>query len=100
MELSKKEHEAARAFAKLGGLKGGKARANALTPEERSEIAREGAAARWSKKKDKKDSIHILKATHEGILEIGSVEIPCAVLDTGQRVLTQSGFMRAIGRAR
>jgi hypothetical protein len=30
-----------------GGLKGGKARAEKLTPEERSEIARKAAAARW-----------------------------------------------------
>jgi hypothetical protein len=32
-----------------GGLKGGKARARALTPEERSEIARLAAVARWKK---------------------------------------------------
>jgi hypothetical protein len=32
-----------------GGLKGGKARAAALTPEQRSKIAREAAAARWKK---------------------------------------------------
>jgi hypothetical protein len=30
-----------------GGLKGGAARAAKLTPEERSEIARKAAAARW-----------------------------------------------------
>jgi P63C domain len=40
------------------------------------------------------------KATHEGILHIGNLEIPCAVLEDGQRVLTQSGFMQALGRAR
>jgi hypothetical protein len=32
-----------------GGLKGGKARAEALTPEKRSEIARKAAASRWNK---------------------------------------------------
>jgi len=32
-----------------GGLKGGKARAKALSPEERSKIARAAAAARWKK---------------------------------------------------
>lgn len=32
-----------------GGLKGGRARATALTPAERSEIARVAAAARWKK---------------------------------------------------
>ena len=30
-----------------GGLKGGAARANALSSERRSEIAKKGAAARW-----------------------------------------------------
>jgi hypothetical protein len=32
-----------------GGLKGGRARAEKLTPEERSAIAKKAAAARWSK---------------------------------------------------
>ena len=32
-----------------GGKKGGKARAESLTPEQRSEIAAQGAAARWGK---------------------------------------------------
>ena len=31
-----------------GGQKGGRARADALTPEQRTEIARKAAAARWS----------------------------------------------------
>jgi hypothetical protein len=34
----------------LGGLKGGKARNDKLSPEERSEIAKKAAQARWSKK--------------------------------------------------
>lgn len=33
-----------------GGLNGGKARAEKLTPEKRSEIARRAAAARWRTK--------------------------------------------------
>ena len=40
---------AAVALGRKGGLKGGKARAAKLTPEERSEAARKAAAARWSK---------------------------------------------------
>lgn len=32
---------------RLGGKKGGKARAEKLTPEQRSEIARKAAQARW-----------------------------------------------------
>jgi hypothetical protein len=40
---------AAAALGRRGGLKGGKARAEKLTPEQRSEIARKAAAARWKK---------------------------------------------------
>lgn len=40
---------AASALGRLGGLKGGKARAERLSPSERSRIAREAAAARWKK---------------------------------------------------
>ncbi|MDO8731997.1 MAG: hypothetical protein Q7L55_05415 [Actinomycetota bacterium] len=39
---------AAVALGRKGGLKGGKARAAKLTPEQRSEIARKAAAARWA----------------------------------------------------
>lgn len=37
------------ALGRLGGKKGGKARAAKLTSEQRSEIARKAAQARWSK---------------------------------------------------
>jgi len=39
----------AKALGKLGGLKGGKARAKKLSPERRREIARIAAKARWKK---------------------------------------------------
>lgn len=35
--------------ARAGGAKGGPARAASLTPQQRSEIAREAASARWKK---------------------------------------------------
>lgn len=38
---------------RLGGQKGGKARAEALTPEQRSEIAKVAANARWKKSREK-----------------------------------------------
>lgn len=40
-------NEKAIALGKLGGLKGGNARAKALSPKRRSEIAKKAAAARW-----------------------------------------------------
>lgn len=41
---------AAVALGRKGGLKGGKARAAKMTPEQRSEAARRAAAARWKKR--------------------------------------------------
>lgn len=38
------------ALGRLGGKKGGKRRAEKLTPEQRSEIARIAAEARWKKR--------------------------------------------------
>ena|ERR1700736_5410972 len=43
----KKKNPAAVALGRLGGAKGGKARAAKLTPEKRAEIAKKAAAARW-----------------------------------------------------
>lgn len=42
-----KKNPAAVALGRLGGLKGGKARAESLTAKKRSEIAKKAAAARW-----------------------------------------------------
>jgi hypothetical protein len=39
----------AQEFARSGGLKGGAARARALTPEQRREIAKKAAAKRWGR---------------------------------------------------
>jgi hypothetical protein len=41
---------AAVALGRKGGLKGGKARAEKMTPEERREAARKAAEARWRRK--------------------------------------------------
>ena len=41
------KNPAAVALGRLGGKKGGPARAKKLTPEQRREIAKKGAAARW-----------------------------------------------------
>jgi hypothetical protein len=41
--------EPGKAYARKGGLKGGKMRAEKLSPERRSEIARQAAERRWKK---------------------------------------------------
>jgi hypothetical protein len=43
---------AAVALGRKGGLKGGKARAASMTPEQRVEAARKAARARWSRTKE------------------------------------------------
>ena len=43
------KNPAAVALGRLGGLKGGRARAARLTPERRVEIAKKAALARWGK---------------------------------------------------
>jgi hypothetical protein len=43
------KNPAAVALGRLGGKKGGKARAAKLTPEQRREIAKRAAQARWQK---------------------------------------------------
>ena len=45
----------AMALGKMGGSKGGKARAARLTPEERSASAQKAALARWAKVKKAKE---------------------------------------------
>jgi hypothetical protein len=45
----KSPESAAQANGRVGGLKGGKARAEKLSPEKRSEIARKAAQARWTR---------------------------------------------------
>lgn len=78
------------------GKLGGKARAKALSKTQRSEIARQAALSRWSK-----EGYAVRRATHgsaEHPLRIGSVELECYVLDDGTRVLTQGGFLTALGR--
>lgn len=70
--------------------RGGHARAEALTPEKRSEIARNAARARHD----------IIKATHgsdDHPLRIGDIELPCYVLEDGRRVLSLGGMVKALG---
>lgn len=45
-----KKNPAAVALGRLGGLKGGKARAQKLSAQERSKIAQKAAQSRWNKR--------------------------------------------------
>jgi hypothetical protein len=73
-----------------GKARGGKARAAALTPERRKEIADMAVQAKREKAK-------LPKATHSGSLELGGVSLACFVLDDGRRVVSGRGLTAAIG---
>lgn len=50
-EAQPEKNPAAVALGRMGGLKGGKARAASLTPAKRKKIAKKAAQARWGKRK-------------------------------------------------
>jgi hypothetical protein len=68
--------------------KGGFARAEILSPEQRSEIAKKAAIARWAGK--------MQKAINAGFLPIGSLRIPVFVLEDETRLMTQRGLQTTI----
>lgn len=53
--MSEEKNRAAQELGRLGGLKGGKARAEKLTKQQRVEIARKAAKARWAKKRQREE---------------------------------------------
>lgn len=72
-----------------GRAKGGFKRAEVLSPEERSAIARKGAVTRWG-----------LQATHKGnFKEDFGIDVECYVLDDERKtaVISQSGMGLALG---
>jgi len=70
----------------------GKARAKALSKAERSKIAKLAADERWNSEYP--------VATNEGILKLGDLELSCVVLPDEARVISQTTFLKAIGRSR
>lgn len=79
------------------GKKGGKARAEKLSPEERSQIAKRAALKRWEDETPDESIPAAVCGSDEHPLRIGEVEIPCYVLDDERRVITLTGMQRAIG---
>ena len=73
---------------------GALARAKALSPKRRKEIARRAAESRWAG--------DIPQATHEANITLGELEIECAVLDDSQktRVISERAMTRAFGGRR
>src|SRR5436305_14710681 len=86
--------DAARALGALGASKGGNARAQKLTHEERKEIAAKAAAKRWGDR----DAPIAVCGSPDRPLRIGRVELEAYVLEDGTRVLSQRQFLEALGK--
>jgi hypothetical protein len=54
--VTEEKNKAAQELGRLGGLKGGPARAAKMTKEERIESARKAAKARWEKRRQQEES--------------------------------------------
>jgi hypothetical protein len=102
---------AARKLGKAGAAKGGRARAAVLTSEQRREIARGAAQARWVKagkpfvwtepvETDEDDSPGLPFSLYPGTLHIGDMALECHVLDDGRRVLTQRQVVKILSGGR
>ena len=88
------DHGSAAELGRRGGLKGGKARAGAMTPGQRAKAAQEAAMARWDEVRG------VARAVKDGTINIGNAEIECAVLPGEVRVLSQRSMMKALNRFR
>lgn len=73
---------------------GGQQRARVLSKEERSEIAKKAALARWSKPVDPTQIADVLNS---GNLPIGDVELECHVLKDRRRVFHKRAIAKALG---
>ncbi len=71
---------------------GGRARAESLSSDERREIARQAAIARWGDRPDR-----LPRETHDGIIKVLDIEIPCGVLEDGTRIFSTRGVNRVLG---
>ena len=111
--MENKKNRSARALSKLGASKGGKARANTLTPEQRSEIARKAVRTRWAKEKGipiedvgqvsplaevslASEANTLPISLFQGELIMGDVAFSCHVLDDYKRVIVQREVVRAL----
>jgi hypothetical protein len=79
----------------IGRARGARARANKLSPKERSKIAKRAAIVRWQRELPK-----AICGSPDKPLTIANIELQCYVLEDGTRVLTQAEFLEALGRHR
>jgi hypothetical protein len=128
-ETEEKKNKHAKALSELGASKGGAARANVLTPNERREIARQAARSRWMKAGKLKEGPvpepqfesavyaevrrpagragrkpdqpdSMPYSMFPGTVRLGNMDLECHVLNDGRRVFTQREVVRALSGGR
>jgi len=92
--------DAGKALSSLGASKGGKARAKALSSEQRRAIARAAVEERWRRQGKLTEVPQATHGSPDSPLRIGNLEIPAYVLSDGRRVLAQVGMIDALGMSR
>jgi hypothetical protein len=81
-----------------GRAKGGRARAQKLTAQQRSEIASEAARRRWQRVEPTPEMPLVIEG-YSSVLDLAGTKLPCAVIDGPngiQRVLSENGITQAI----
>lgn len=97
----KRASAAGRELGRLGAKKGGRARARALSPAERSDIARRAVQVRWAKSGravdttdgDSQDGAAIPRSLFRGPLTIGGVRFESHILSDGRRILERTAVL-------
>jgi hypothetical protein len=74
------------------GAKGGEARAEKLSTQQKKAIGKLAAEARWG--------ADLPRATHDGPLHLADAMLMAAVLPNGKRLIVQGTMLMAIGRSR
>lgn len=83
----------------IGRAKGGIARAQKLTPEQRSQIASDAAKSRWAARTEPTPEMPRVIEGYSDVLILDGTKLPCAVIegpDGVQRVLSETGITQAI----
>ncbi len=78
-----------------GRAKGGKARSDSMSPEQRKEAASKAAKARWAKSPVKTVAVPVRPlpvALYKGVLPLNGIEVPCYVVDNGDHVIGRTSF--------
>ena len=108
-EKAPEKNQAAAEMGRRGGKKGGAVRASRMSPEERASSARLAAQRRWAKPPSELTKAIELDAVadgnapppspfakHRGVMTVGNVDVDVYVLDTGDRVISMRGAVKAI----